>query len=44
MLNKLISLVLLFIFLIIGNVVSAEEFLLPAKKPSIFKTNENVVD
>ncbi len=44
MLNKLISLVLLFIFLIISNVVSAEEFLLPAKKPSIFKTNENVVD
>ncbi len=44
MLNKLISLVLLFIFLITGNVISDDEFLLPVKKPSIFKNSEKIKD
>ena len=44
MLNKLISLVLLFIFLITGNVISDDKFLLPVKKPSIFKNSEKIKD
>ena len=40
---KLISLVFLFFFLIISNSISVEEFILPVKKPSIFKNyNEDM--
>ncbi len=40
---KLISLVFLFFFLIISNSFSVEEFILPVKKPSIFKNyNEDM--
>ena len=40
MLNKLISLVFLLFFLIINKANSENEFILPKKKPSIFKEFE----
>ena len=43
MLNKLISLVILLLFLNINIVYSQTSFLLPQKKPSIFKKTENQI-
>ena len=43
MLNRLISLVFLLSFLKISLVYSETDFLLPQKKPSIFKKTENQV-
>ena len=44
MLNKLISLVFLFTFLNINVVYSESNFLLPQKKPSIFKKSEKQIN
>ena len=41
--NKLISLVFLLIFLIINNAYTENEFILPVKKPSIFKKIEKSI-
>ena len=43
MLNKLISLVFLLFFLNINVVYSETNFLLPQKKPSIFKMSDNQI-
>ena len=43
MLNRLISLVFLLSFLNIGSAYSETNFLLPQKKPSIFKINEKQI-
>ena len=43
MLNKLISLVILLLFLNINLVYSETSFLLPQKKPSIFKKSEKEI-
>ena len=40
---KLISLVFLLFFLIINKAYSADEFILPVKKPSIFKKSEKQI-
>ena len=40
---KLISLVFLLFFLTIGNTYSENQFILPVKKPSIFKNNDSKV-
>ena len=42
--NKLISLVFLLIFLIINNAYTENEFILPVKKPSIFKKIEKNIN
>ncbi len=42
--NKLISLVFLLIFLIINNAYTENEFILPVKKPSIFKKIEKSIE
>ncbi len=44
MLNRLISLVFLLTFLIINKAYAENEFILPVKKPSIFKNSERNVD
>ena len=44
MTNKLISLVILIFFLISGQSYSAEQFIFPKKKPSIFKKIDNNID
>ena len=41
MTNKLISLVIITFFLLIDHSYSEDQFLLPKKKPSIFKNVEN---
>ena len=41
--NKLISLVFLFIFLIVNKAYSENEFILPVKKPSVFKKIEKSI-
>ena len=43
MLNKLISLVFLLLFLNINIAYSEDNFLLPLKKPSIFKKSEEQI-
>ena len=42
MLNRLISLVFLLIFFIISKAYSNNDFILPAKKPSIFKKVDKI--
>ena len=44
MLNRLISLVFLLTFLNINEVYSENNFLLPQKKPSIFKKSEKQIN
>ena len=44
MINKLISLVILTLFLLIGHSYSEDKFLYPKKKPSIFKEKKNTIN
>tara|TARA_Y100001958_G_C20732302_1_gene224651 strand:+ start:24 stop:293 length:270 start_codon:yes stop_codon:yes gene_type:complete len=44
MINKLISLVILTLFLSIGYSYSENQFIYPKKKPSIFKKKNNTIN
>ena len=44
MINKLISLVILTLFLLIGYSYSDNQFIYPKKKPSIFKEKNNTIN